>query len=218
MDLLLRFSDPTAGRILADGADLREWNLEDWRRAAGVMTQDVFLFHGTILENVAYGRPTATRAEIEEAARESGVARILRRFPRGLETVVGERGSQLSGGERQSIALARLFLRKPTLLILDEPTSHLDGEALQLVRAALRPLMEGSTTFLVTHNPETIQLADRVLFLENGQLTGDGTHDALYAENASYRGLWEEGAHARRDQGESWTRSRLTVTSTDAST
>lgn len=129
--------------------------------------------------------------------RDAGVDRILRRFPRGLETVVGEHGSQLSGGERQSIALARLFLRKPTLLILDEPTAHLDGEALQLVRAALRPLMAGCTTFLVTHNPETIELADRVLLLESGQLTGDGTHQALYAENASYRALWEEGESAR---------------------
>jgi ABC-type multidrug transport system fused ATPase/permease subunit len=198
MDLLLRFYDPTSGRILADGVDLRDWNLEDWRRSAGVMSQDVFLFHGTVLENVAYGRPTATRDEVEKAVRESGVERLLRRFPRGLETVVGERGAQLSGGERQSIALARLFLRRPTLLILDEPTSHLDGEALQLVRAALRPLMRGCTTFLVTHNPETIQLAERVLFLENGELVGDGTHDALYAGNARYRALWEEGEQARR--------------------
>jgi ABC-type multidrug transport system fused ATPase/permease subunit len=193
MDLVLRFHDPTSGRILADGVDLREWNLEDWRRSAGVMMQDVFLFHGTITENIAYGRPTATREEIERAVRDSGVDRLLRRFPKGLETVVGERGAQLSGGERQSIALARLFLRRPRLLILDEPTSHLDGEALQLVRAALRPLMDGCTTFVVTHNPDTILLADRVLFLENGELAGDGTHAALYAANARYRALWEEG-------------------------
>jgi ABC-type multidrug transport system fused ATPase/permease subunit len=153
---------------------------------------------GTILENIAYGRPTATREEVERAVRDSDVDRILRRFPKGLDTVVGERGTQLSGGERQSIALARLFLRKPKLLILDEPTAHLDGEALQLVRAALRPLMDGCTTFVVTHNPETIRLADRVLFLESGHLAGDGAHDALYAENPRYRALWEEGSQARR--------------------
>jgi ATP-binding cassette, subfamily B, bacterial MsbA len=200
MDLLLRLYDPTSGRILADGVDLREWNLEDWRRSAGIMTQDVFLFHGTIRENIAYGRPAATKAEIEQAVRDSGIDRILRRFPKGLETVVGERGTQLSGGERQSIALARLFLRKPKLLILDEPTSHLDGEALQLVRAALRPLMDGCTTFVVTHNPETIRLADRVLFLENGELAGDSTHEALHGESASYRALWEEAAQAHRAQ------------------
>ncbi len=217
MDLLLRFYDPTSGRVTADGIDLREWNLEDWRRSAGVMTQEVFLFHGTIVENVAYGRPTATKAEVEQAVRESGIDRILRRFPRGLETVVGERGSQLSGGERQSIALARLFLRKPTLLILDEPTSHLDGEALQLVRAALRPLMAGCTTFLVTHNLETIELANRVLFLENGQLTGDGTHAALYEENASYRALWQEEDAVHHGGGKSIAREHLTMSSTDAS-
>ncbi len=216
MDLLLRLYDPTSGCIRADGIDLREWNLEDWRRSTGVMTQDVFLFHGTILENVGYGRPTATKAEVEQAVRESGLDRVLRRFPRGLETVVGERGSQLSGGERQSIALARLFLRKATLLILDEPTSHLDGEALQLVRAALRPLMQGCTTFLVTHNPETIELADRVLFVENGRLAGDGTHEALYVQNASYRALWEEGERARRGGGKGTGREQLTMSNTDA--
>jgi subfamily B ATP-binding cassette protein MsbA len=215
MDLVLRFYDPVSGRILADGIDLREWNLEDWRRSAGVMTQDVFLFHATVIENIAYGRPAATRAEIEQAVCDSGVERILRRFPKGLNTVVGERGAQLSGGERQSIALARLFLRRPKLLILDEPTSHLDGEALQLVRTALRPLMEGCTTFVVTHNLETIQLADRVLFLENGQLAGDGMHETLYAENARYRALWEEGEYARR--GRQAARAQLSMTATDAS-
>jgi ABC-type multidrug transport system fused ATPase/permease subunit len=218
IDVLLRFYDPTSGRILADGVDLREWNLEDWRRSAGVMAQDVFLFHGTIMENVAYGRTTATKAEIEAAVRQSGADRILGRFPEGLETVVGERGAQLSGGERQSIALARLFLRKPALLVLDEPTSHLDGEALQLVRAALRPLMEGCTTFVVTHNPDTIQLADRVLFLENGALVADGTHDSLYAENVRYRQLWEEGDGNGdgRPRGHTPGRARLTLTGTDA--
>jgi subfamily B ATP-binding cassette protein MsbA len=216
MDLLLRFYDPTSGHILAEGVDLREWNLEDWRRSAGVMTQDVFLFHGTIIENIGYGRPAATRPEIEQAVRDSGVDRILRRFPKGLETVVGERGTQLSGGERQSIALARLFLRKPKLLILDEPTSHLDGEALQLVRAALRSLMHGCTSFVVTHNPETIQLADRVLFLENGQLAGDGTHEALYHESPRYRALWEEGERARRGSGRGGSRVRRSMSGTDA--
>jgi ABC-type multidrug transport system fused ATPase/permease subunit len=201
MELLLRFYDPTSGRALADGVDLREWDLDVWRRSAGVMTQDVFLFHGTIRENVAYGRPEATRDEVEQAVRDAGVDRLLGRFPKGVETVVGERGAQLSGGERQLIALARLFLRRPKLLILDEPTSHLDGEALQLARAALRPLMHGCTCFVVTHNPDAIQLADRVLFLESGHLAADGTHAELYADNARYRALWEEareGDRARR--------------------
>ncbi len=192
MDLLLRFQDPSAGRIVATGADLREWDLDAWRRSVGVMPQEIFLFQSSIYENVTYGRPDAAPEEVDEAVRASGLERILRRFPDGLRTEVGERGAQLSGGERQSIALARLFLRRPKLLILDEPTSQLDGEALQLVRAALRPLMAGCTTFIVTHNLDTIQLADRVLFMEGGRLAGDGAHEALHAQEPHYRALWEE--------------------------
>jgi ABC-type multidrug transport system fused ATPase/permease subunit len=197
MDLLLRFYDPTSGRILADGSDLREWDLGAWRRSAGIMTQDAFLFHGTIRENIAYGRPDATGGEIEQAVRDARLDKLLQKFPEGLETTVGERGTQLSGGERQSIALARLFLRKPKLLILDEPTSHLDGEALQLVSAALEQLMRGRTSFIVTHSQEMIQRAGRVLFLENGRLVGDGAHDVLYSANARYRALWKEGRRRR---------------------
>jgi len=130
------------------------------------MTQDVFLFQATIAENIAYGRLEATRAEIEEAARASGVEQLVQRFPHGLETVVGERGATLSGGERQLIALARLFLRKPRLLLLDEPTSHPDGEALYQVGVALKRLMAGRTMFLIAHRPETSQLADRILLLD----------------------------------------------------
>jgi ABC-type multidrug transport system fused ATPase/permease subunit len=216
MDLLLRFYDPTSGRILAAGIDLRAWSLEAWRRSVGVTTQDVFLFHGTIRENIAYGRPEATSEEIEQAVRESGLDRITRRFPKGLETLVGERGTQLSGGERQAIALARLFLRKPRMLLLDEPTAHLDGEALQLVRAALKPLMEGSTSFIVTHNPETIELANRVLFLENGELAGDGTHEALYRANARYRALWEDESRAGREAARASPPPRLARSGRDA--
>lgn len=192
LDLLLRFYDPTAGRITVGGVDLRECDLAFWRRAVGIMGQDVFLFHGTIAENIAYGRPGATPEETEQAVRDSGLDRLLRRFPLGLETVVGERGAQVSGGERQAIALARLFVRKPKLLVLDEPTSQLDGEALKHVCTALRSLMAGRTAFLVTHNAETLQLASRVLFLEQGRLIADGTHEALYAGIASYKALWDE--------------------------
>jgi ABC-type multidrug transport system fused ATPase/permease subunit len=216
MDLLLRFYDPTSGRILAAGTDLRAWNLEAWRRSVGVSTQDVFLFHGTIRENIAYGRPEATTDEIEQAVRESGLDRIMRRFPKALETLVGERGAQLSGGERQAIGLARLFLRKPTVLLLDEPTAHLDGEALHLVRAALKPLMEGSTSFIVTHNPEAIQIANRVLFLENGELVGDGTHEALYSANARYRALWEDEGRTRREAARASSHARRAKSGTDA--
>ena len=216
MDLLLRFYDPASGRILAAGFDLRAWNIEAWRRSVGVSPQDDFLFHGTIRENIAYGRPEASSEEIDQAAREAGLDRITRRFPKGLETLVGERGTQLSGGERQAVGLARLFLRKPKVLLLDEPTAHLDGEALQLVRAALKPLMEGCTSFIVTHNADTIQLANRVLFLENGQLVGDGTHEALYSANARYRSLWEDEGRERREAERATSRARRAKSGADA--
>ncbi|HEV2865263.1 MAG TPA: ABC transporter ATP-binding protein [Allosphingosinicella sp.] len=196
MDLLMRLHDPVTGRILAAGTDLREWDLDAWRRLIGVMPQDVFLFQSTIGENIAYGRPGASRQEVEEAVRASGVDRLLGRFPLGLETLVGERGAQLSGGERQSIALARLFLRRPRLLVLDEPTSQLDGEALQLVRGALKPLMANATTFIVTHNLETVELANRVIFLENGRLAGDGEHRSLLRQDPRYQALWKDAASA----------------------
>jgi ATP-binding cassette, subfamily B, bacterial MsbA len=198
LDLVLRFYDPTSGRMLVDGVDLRDWDLEAYRQAVGVMGQDVFLFHGTILENISYGRPDASAKEIAEAVRASGLDRLVERFPKRLDAIVGERGAQLSGGERQSVALARLFLRKPRLLILDEPTSQLDGEALGQVCKALEILMAGRTTFIVTHNAETIRLASRVLFLEQGRLAGTGTHEALYAGNARYKALWDEKAGTRR--------------------
>lgn len=192
MDLLLRFYDPAGGRIVAGGVDLREWDLEAWRRSVGVMTQEVFLFHATIAENIAYGRPEAGREEIERAARESGAEPFIRRLPKGFEAVVGERGAKLSGGERQLVALARLFLRDPRILILDEPTSHLDGEALNRIGEALQGLMQGRTTFLVAHRPETILLAPRILLLDQGRLVAEGTHEALLAEAALYRKLLAE--------------------------
>lgn len=192
LDLLMRFYDPTAGRILVGGIDLRDWDLGAWRGSVGVMTQDVFLFHATIAENIAYGRPEASREEIERAAREAGAERLVRRLPNGLDTIAGERGAKLSGGERQLVALARLFLRNPQVLILDEPTSQLDGEALWQVGTALNRLMAGRTTFLVAHRPETGRLAGRILLLDQGRLVAEGTPEALWADNALYRTLLAE--------------------------
>ena len=199
MDLLLRFYDPTAGRITVGGVDLQAWDLETWRGAVGTMMQDVFLFQATIAENIAYGRLNASYEELVQAARESGVEQLVQRFPQGLETVVGERGAKLSGGERQLIALARLFLRKPRLLLLDEPTSHLDGEALHQVGAALQRLMVGRTTLLIAHRPETVQLADRILLIDQGRLLADGTHESLLATSALYRKLLAEMGHTRQE-------------------
>lgn len=197
LDLLLRFYDPKSGSITVADVDLRKWDLEFWRRSIGVMSQDVFLFHGTIQDNISYGRADATPEEIQSAAHAAGVDKMVRKFPKGLETIVGERGATLSGGERQRIALARLFLRRPRILLLDEPTAHLDGEALQITLDLLKKLMAGCTTFIVTHQPETIEVANRVLFLEQGRLDGDGTHEALLADNDSYESLWFEKRRGR---------------------
>ena len=196
LDLLLRFYDPTQGRIQVGGLDLKAWDLEAWRGAVGMMPQDVFLFHGTIAENVGYGRMDATLDEIERAIREAGAEPVIKRLADGLETEVGERGTTLSAGERQLIALARLFLRNPRVLILDEPTSHLDGEVLRRVTVALKRLMVGRTTFVIAHDPETIQLANRVVLLERGRLVADATHETLLSDNVIYRALLEEMGHA----------------------
>jgi len=199
MDLLLRFYDPTAGQITVGGVDLQAWDLEAWRGAVGTMTQEVFLFQATIAENIAYGRLGASHEELVQAACESGVAQLVQRFPQGFETVVGERGAKLSGGERQLIALARLFLRKPRLLLLDEPTAHLDGEALHQVGTALQRLMVGRTTLLIAHRPETVQLADRILLIDQGRLLAEGTHESLLATSALYRKLLAEMGHPRQE-------------------
>ncbi len=192
MDLILRFHDPTAGRVLVAGVDLRDWEVQRWRVAVGVMPQEVFLFHASVGENIAYGRPGASHADIEEAARAAGLEPLIGRLPQGLDTVVGDRGLRLSGGERQRLALGRLFLRDPALLALDEPTAHLDGEAVDTVGGALRGLMKGRTTFIVAHRAETVALADRVLLLDQGRLVAEGTPGDLEASSALYRTLLNE--------------------------
>jgi ABC-type multidrug transport system fused ATPase/permease subunit len=204
MELLLGFHRPTSGRILVGDRDLATCDVEAWRGAVGVMPQDVFLFHTSVAENVAYGHPEASPAEIEGATTEAGLGPFIARLPDGMATIVGDRGSRVSGGERQRIALARLFLRRPCLLILDEPTSHLDGEAMATVGDGVRRLSRGRTTFIIAHRPETVTLAQRVLVLEAGRIIGDGTHEELLARLPIYRTLLAErhAASARGARGE----------------
>jgi ABC-type multidrug transport system fused ATPase/permease subunit len=177
---------------MASGIDLRDIDPKTWRNSVGVMSQEAFLFHGSILENIAYGDPSATPDEVLKAAEESGIAALARRFPKRLETIVGERGARVSGGERQAIALARLFLRKPRILLLDEPTAQLDGVTLRNTLEALRTLMQTRTTIMITHQPETIALADRIIFLEGGTVAAQSTHEELLSRNRWYRSLWKE--------------------------
>jgi ABC-type multidrug transport system fused ATPase/permease subunit len=197
LDLLHRFYDPTEGAIRVGGLDLRQWDLDAWRDAVGSMPQEAFLFHGTVAENVGYARLGAKLEEVESAIRQAGAASVVDRLADGIQTNVGERGSALSGGERQLVALARLFLRSPRILVLDEPTTHLDGEALQRVIAALERLMAGRTTFVIAHRLETIRLANRVLLLDQGRLVADASHETLLAENELYRVLLTEMGHPR---------------------
>jgi len=197
LELLLRFYDPSDGQIRVGGLDLREWDLDAWRATIGSMPQEAFLFHGTIAENIAYARLGAAPEEVEAAIQAAGAQSVVDRLADGMQTNVGERGTALSGGERQLVALARLFLRNPRILALDEPTSHLDGEALQRVIAALEQLMAGRTSFVIAHRLETISLADRVLLLDRGQLVADATHETLLAENALYQALLTEMGRPR---------------------
>lgn len=199
-DLLLGFYVPQSGRILVNGQDLASFDERMWRNRVGVMSQEAFLFHATIAENIAYGGPDATRAAIEEAAEAAGLKAMLARIPEGLDAVVGDRGNRFSGGEKQRIALARLFLRDPTLLILDEPTSHLDGEALRDMGEILSRLAHGRTTILIAHRPETIVLAPRILVLEGGSIVADGCHNMLLASEPRYAALCSKQQEPNRSR------------------
>ena len=210
LDLLLRLYDPDAGAITAAGIDLRDIDPKTWRNSVGAMSQDAFLFQGSILDNITYGNPSASVEDVLRAAEASGIATLARRFPKGLETIVGERGARVSGGERQAIALARLFVRKPRILLLDEPTAHLDGVTLRNTLQALRTLMHNRTTIMITHQPETIALADRVIFLEHGAVAAQGTHEELLSSKRWYRSLWNDHGLGRGRQ-EKPNRGRLHV-------
>lgn len=190
-NLAARFDDPTEGRVLLDGRDIRELELEDYRRLLGIVEQDVFLFDGTIAENIAYGRRDATQAELERAARIANAEEFILAWPDGYETVIGERGVKLSGGQRQRIAIARAVLADPKILILDEATSNLDSESEQLIQASMQQLMQHRTCFVIAHRLSTIRNADRILVLEHGRILQIGSHDELLSSEGRYRDMVE---------------------------
>jgi ATP-binding cassette subfamily B protein len=192
VSLLLRFYDPDGGRVLVDGCDARSYPLHGLRQHSAVVPQDVLLFGGSIGENIAYGRPGATPAEVEAAARQANAHDFIAGFPEGYRTIVGERGVQLSGGQRQRVAIARAILRDPAILILDEATSSLDSESERLVQQALDGLMRGRTSVIIAHRLSTVRRADRIYVIDAGQVIETGTHAELLArDGGKYRTLVE---------------------------
>ncbi|TDB69071.1 ABC transporter ATP-binding protein [Arundinibacter roseus] len=179
VQLLMRFYDPQGGQILIDGLPLSAYSLTSLRRMIAVVPQEVMLFGGTIRENIEYGRPGATDAEIEEAARKANALQFIESFPEGLATVVGERGIKLSGGQRQRVAIARAILKDPKILILDEATSSLDAESEQLVQVALDELMKNRTTLVIAHRLATIRKVDTIYVIREGQIVESGSHNEL---------------------------------------
>ena len=187
--LLPRFYDATAGRITVDGRDVRQMTLASLRQQIGIVQQEVFLFGGTIRENIAYGRLDASEADIVAAARRARLESMIADLPAGLDTVVGERGVKLSGGQKQRLAIARMFLKNPPILILDEATSSLDTETERAIQRSLAELSEGRTTLIIAHRLATIQNADRIVVIDRHGIAEQGRHGELLARNGSYRRL-----------------------------
>ena len=189
-NLIPRFYDVTAGRILIDGKDIRNLTLDSLRRNVGVVQQDVYLFAGSVYENIAYGRPGATREEVAEAARLAGAHDFIMEFPDGYDTYVGERGARLSGGQKQRISIARVFLKNPPILILDEATSALDNESERIVQPSLEQLARGRTTFTIAHRLTTIRGAQLILVLTEDGIAEQGTHAELMEKGGLYHRLY----------------------------
>jgi ABC-type multidrug transport system fused ATPase/permease subunit len=192
ISLVMAFNQPGAGRVIVDGIPLGNARLRDYRSHLGVVLQENFLFDGTIAENIAFGRPGASRDDIVAVSRLAHCETFIHEFPEKYETIVGERGVKLSGGQRQRIAIARAILADPRILILDEATSSLDSESEGLIQDGLRSLRRGRTTFVIAHRLSTIQSADQILVLEAGQIVERGTHTQLLAVNGRYRQLYDK--------------------------
>jgi ATP-binding cassette subfamily B protein/subfamily B ATP-binding cassette protein MsbA len=188
-DLVARFHDPTQGQIVVNGIDIRQFRLRTYRELLAIVQQDVFLFDGSVRDNIAYGRHNASDAEVEDAARRANAHEFIERLPEKYETFIGERGVKLSGGQQQRLAIARAILASPQILILDEATSNLDTESEQLIQASMATLLAGRTTFVIAHRLSTIRRADLILLMEDGQILERGTHEELMNHRGTYHAM-----------------------------
>ena len=188
--LIPRLYDPDEGQILIDGRDIRDFTLESLRAEMSMVLQESILFTGSIVENIGYGRPDASGAEIIEAAKNANAHDFISKFPDGYYTLLEERGSNLSGGQRQRIAIARAFVRDTPILILDEPSTGLDAESTDLVLQALRKLMKGKTTIIISHELNLIRDADKIIVIKEGEIEQMGTHDELIRAGGLYSNLY----------------------------
>jgi ATP-binding cassette subfamily B protein len=199
-NLLPRFYDPTQGRITIDGHDIRQVTLNSLRNQFGIVLQESLLFAATIKENIAFGRPDASEAEIIAAARAAQAHNFIMQTPQGYETLVGERGVTLSGGQKQRLAIARALLTDPRLLILDDATASVDTETEALIQQALARLMEGRTTFVIAHRLSTVRRAHLILVLEKGEIVARGTHETLLATSELYREVYQYQLRPEEEQ------------------
>jgi ATP-binding cassette subfamily B protein len=197
--LIPRLYDVDAGAVRIDGRDVRQIRLESLGRVIGMVTQETYLFHNTVIENLRYARPDATMDQIESAARAAAIHERILELPDGYDTVVGERGYKLSGGEKQRVAIARVLLKDPRILILDEATSALDTVSERLIQQALARLMEGRTTIAIAHRLSTILRADQILVFQHGRIVERGTHAELLRHEGLYARLYQEQFAAGRE-------------------
>jgi len=201
-DLVARFHDPISGRLLVNGTDIRDFRLKSYRSLLAIVQQEVFLFDGSVRDNIAYGRHGATDAEIEDAARRANAHEFIVKLPNQYATFIGERGVKLSGGQRQRLAIARAILASPQILILDEATSNLDTESEQLIQASMATLLAGRTTFVIAHRLSTIRRADMILLMEDGRIIERGTHEELMKAGGTYHDMVRRQMEATSHDGE----------------